>query len=272
MSMALSQVARKCILRGDYSPLTMVPASALLDVSDADAQICGYLDLVPFALGEEEHPPKFSEPVSESENITMTVENLGRVTFVQRLLGDQSSMKTLPALFKLIISTSGSDLHAFVKTLARLYGREFDTMIQRLETLGLCDQFEAHLRTACSSELHFADQAVDWIADAAGLSNQGLSSPNIKAPSIVTPLGYLSAHGGSLHLGDASAVVGVNCQLCGEHFLLRIAMFRNEQHISHAQAYRLPGLKYHFSLPGGGRILGQGQADCGTLCLGCSYM
>ncbi|KAK8857284.1 hypothetical protein PGQ11_013196 [Apiospora arundinis] len=249
MTIALSQVAQKCILRGDYSPLMMVPASSLLDLSDTDAQSYGYLDLIPYALGEEKHPPKFSEPVSESENITMTVENLGRVTFIQRLLGSQGSMATLAPLFKLIISYSGSSLHAFVKTLARLYCLQFDAVIQRLETLGLCGQFEALLKTACSSGFHFADEEVNWIADAVGLTNR--SSPS----AVVTPLGYLNAHGGSLHLGDASAVVDVKCQICSEHFLLRIAMFRNEQHFSQAQAYRIPGLEYHFSLPGGAGVV-----------------
>ncbi|KAK7931127.1 hypothetical protein PG985_001839 [Apiospora marii] len=246
---ALSQIARKCILLGDYSPLMMVPASALLHLSDIDAQSYGYLDLIPYALGEEQHPPKFSKPASELDNIIMTAENLGRVTFIERLPNHQGNMEFLPGLFNLTISKSGSNLRVFVKTLTRLYSLPFDATMQRLETLGLCDQFQAHLETACASGFHFTDQEVDWIADATKLRSR--SSPG----ATDTPLGYLNGHGGTVHLGDASGVVVVKCQLCGEHFLLRVAMFRDEQHISHAQAYRLPGLKYRFSLPGGAGVL-----------------
>lgn len=257
-TMALSQVARKCVLRGDYSPLMMVPASSLLHLSDSDAQCYGYLDLVPYALGDEEHPPKFSEPVSKSDNIAMTVENLGRVTYIERLPNHQGNMEFLPGLFKLAISKSGSNLRAFVKTLVRLYRLPFDATMQRLETSGSCDQLQAYLETASAPGFQFADQDVDWIADATGLRIR--SSPT----AVDTPLGFLNAHGGTVHLGDSSGVVVVKCRLCSENFLLRVAMFRNERHFSHAQAYRLPGLKYRFSLPGGagvmvkdGRIVGR---------------
>lgn len=65
------------------------------------------------------------------------------------------------------------------------------------------------------------------------------------------PLAFLGGHGGTVHLEVVSAIVGVDCHICGERFLLRVTLFQHESTLAGAEAYRIPGLRYRFSLPGG---------------------
>ncbi|KAK9419936.1 putative Heterokaryon incompatibility domain-containing protein [Seiridium unicorne] len=243
----MSQVSRQCILRGDFSSLLMVPESSLSDPDDADTRSYGYQDLVPFALGGEEKPPTFKNVVFESENPIMMLEYLGSIGFIERLYGDQGEASTLPALFQLILSTCGCDLGAFVKTIARLYGLRSELIFQHLESLGLSGQLQEQLNKITSSDTQLTDTVVGWIADVLALSNYKLKNPMTH----LSPMGFLSGHGGSVHLSDASAVVGVDCPMCGQRFLIRVALLKRESELLNARAYRIPGLKYTFSLEGG---------------------
>ena len=104
------------------------------------------------------------------------------------------------------------------------------------------------------------EKHLDLIADAMGLSNRVLDS---KATPL-SPMEFLNSHGDTIHLGFQSAVVSASCPSCRQEFLFRTALFLNESQVAGSTAWRIPGLKYGFSLEGGagfiwknGRIVGR---------------
>ena len=98
------------------------------------------------------------------------------------------------------------------------------------------------------------EEHLDLIADAMGLSNRALDSQPL------SPMEFLNSHGGTIHLGFQSAVVSASCPACRQDFLIRTALFSNESQVAGSTAWRIPGLKYEFSLEGGaGFILNNGR-------------
>lgn len=105
------------------------------------------------------------------------------------------------------------------------------------------DKFDLRAFVTYSSKE--TEEHLDLIADAMGLSNRALDSKPL------SPMEFLNSHGGTIHLGSQSTVVGASCPACRQEFLIRAALFSNESQVAGSTAWRIPGLKYEFSLEGG---------------------
>ena len=100
------------------------------------------------------------------------------------------------------------------------------------------------------------EEDLDLVADAMGLSNRVLDSKMTP----LSPWEFLNSHGNTVHLGSQSAVVRVSCPACCQKFLIRTALFSNESQVADLTAWRIPGLKYKYSLKGGaGFVLNNGR-------------
>ena len=78
------------------------------------------------------------------------------------------------------------------------------------------------------------------------LSNTSLQTP----VSELGPIQLVYGHGDIIHLGVSSGFVSVACPTFQRSFLICVAMFKLESCILGAAAYRIPGLRYHFTLAG----------------------
>jgi hypothetical protein len=259
---AMLQIARSCMAEGDYSPLFMIPSWALVEPNDVDIRRYGYLDLVTFAMGPEIMPPTFRDIRFRSGNPIIQAENIGVVQYVRRISGNPGTLSTASILLRLTLESTGPDVDAFVKTIGgRLYGQDPDKIFERLSEgdrmCGLRDKLSA-LYDSCPED---PDGITSWIAEAMGLSNTSLECPVSVG---LSPMRFLEAHGGTLHLGSCGVVVSVNCPRCHKAFLLRVALLKPELHVIGVRGYRVPGLKYEFTHAGGagfllknGRIVGR---------------
>ena len=100
------------------------------------------------------------------------------------------------------------------------------------------------------------EEDLDLVADAMGLSNRVLES----RVTALSPFQFLDSHGDAIHLRSQSAVVSVSCPACCQKFLIRTALFSNESQVADLTAWRIPGLKYEYSLEGGaGFVLNNGR-------------
>lgn len=252
---AMQQVAKRCIELGDYSPLLMIPASAQTDAEDILVQSCGYLDLTTFTLGGQQEPPTFADvrfcPLSG--NLIMQAEGIGQVQRIKRVEWSRlSHFETASILVRLVLESTGPDVDQFVNALGgRLYGQVPDRIFDRLREGGRMGQLQTMLQSLHGSMFENRDEATRWIVDAMGLSNTTLGSPM----SIGSPMEFLEAHGGTIHLGDHGAVVSVTCKRCNGEFLLRAALIKPDSVVEGATAYRIPGLKFEFGHAGGSGFL-----------------
>ena len=100
------------------------------------------------------------------------------------------------------------------------------------------------------------EEHLDWVADALGLSNQALGSK-------MTPLSppeFFTSHGATIHSGPWGALLNVKCPSCRQDFLLRGVLYSENQEETSLTMWRVPGLKYSFTLEGGaGIILNNGR-------------
>ncbi|MBE3043244.1 hypothetical protein IMZ48_11875, partial [Candidatus Bathyarchaeota archaeon] len=257
---AMLQVARDRITRGDFSPLLMVPASSMSEPDAYDLQSLGYTDLLTFALGAQKAPPTFTDASLRSGNPTLKLEYLGDVQHVKQLFAAHGDPNALPEMLEWVLAAASDDVGAFTKTLARLYGMEFEGIIRHLREQNLEEPLKARLGFLRASGGRISTETADWIAETTGLS----SPPAKHSMTHVSPLSFMHGHGGSLHFGSAGGVVSVRCPACDQIFLIRIGLLRKEAHFRGARAYRIPGLGYRFTLPGGtgfivkdGRVIGR---------------
>ena len=141
----------------------------------------------------------------------------------------------------------------------RLDGTTLTAQIKTRDGRWLTDRIDVRSFTTYLSKE--TEEDLDLVADAMGLSNRALNSKVTPLP----PMDWLNSdHGGTIHLGSQSAVVSVSCPACDQKFLIRTALFSNESQAADLTAWRIPGLKYKFSLKGGagfvlhnGRIVGR---------------
>lgn len=263
---ATLQVARSCLKAGDFSPLFMIPASAQVEANPTEIQSYGYLDISIFSLDEEmaseESQPIFPEVMFHSDHPTIHVECLGIVRFIRFVR--ESVAKSLVILSRLTLEYTGLDVKEFVTTLgARLYGQELDKIFQRLSEGDRMRLLREQLRALCNTSPEDSDGISSRIAEIVGLSDRSALGGGYHKSNL-SPMQFLGAHGGSMHLGDAGAIVGVNCPRCHQSFLLRVALLEPPSELLGIKAYRVPGLRYRFTHAGGcgfllkeGRIVGR---------------
>ena len=136
----------------------------------------------------------------------------------------------------------------------RLNGTTLTAQLKTRDGRWLTDRVDVRSFITYSSKE--TEEDLDLVADAMGLSNRVLDSKMTP----LSPLEFLNSHGGTIHLGSQSAVVSVSCPACGQEFLIRTALFSNESQVADLTAWRIPGLKYGFSLKGGaGFVLNNGR-------------
>ena len=130
-----------------------------------------------------------------------------------------------------------------------LYGQNHEKIFNFLSKGYRLCQLQKKLSTLYSSSLHDSEDIAAWIADILGLSNRSLSN------NAITPPQFLTSHGSSLHLSKAGGTFIVNCSHCDENFLIRIILFKPASRLLGVKAYRIPGLKYEYTLTGGAGFL-----------------
>ncbi|KAK0506965.1 hypothetical protein JMJ35_010665 [Cladonia borealis] len=136
----------------------------------------------------------------------------------------------------------------------RLDGTTLTAQLKTRDGRWLTDRVDVRSFITYSSKE--TEEDLDLVADAMGLSNRVLDS----RVTPLSPLEFLNSHGGTIHLGSQTAVVRVSCPACCQEFLIRTAFFSNESQVADLTAWRIPGLKYEFSLEGGaGFVLNNGR-------------
>ena len=136
----------------------------------------------------------------------------------------------------------------------RLNGTTLTAQLKTRDGRWLTDRVDVRSFITYSSKE--TEEDLDLVADAMGLSTRVLGSKMTP----LSPFEFLNSHGGTIHFGSQSAVVSVSCPACGQEFLIRTALFSNESQVADLTAWRIPGLKFGFSLKGGaGFVLNDGR-------------
>ena len=252
LQQAMSQIAKECMRKGDYSPLFMIPASVQREPDEVTVRSTGYLDIVTFALGPEHEPGTsiiripYDNPIFEAEAVGL----VEQITQIDWILEEQRSLwRAFTILCKLALDLTSLDVDNFVVTISvRLYGQNSSRVFNLLSQEDRREQIRNDLSTLFKTSLDDAEDIAVRIADVLGLSNCDLrASPG----SFITPMQYLGTHGGSLHLGNAGAIVNVKCYRCQRSFLIRVALLMPAPMLLGAKVYRIPGLKYRDAQAGG---------------------
>ena len=125
----------------------------------------------------------------------------------------------------------------------RLEGTILTAQLKTKDGQWQTDKFDVRAFVTYSSKE--TEEHLDLIADAMGFSNLALDSKPL------SPMEFLNCHGGTTHLGSQSAVMSASCPARRQEFLIRTALFSNESLVAGSTAWRIPGLKYEFSVEGG---------------------
>lgn len=251
---AMLQIAKQCMQRGDYSPLFMIPASVQREPNETMMRSTGYLDLVTYAMGPERGRGTF-EIRFRSDNPIFKAEVVGVVHQIRQIdwikENTRSLLRTFTILCKLTLEFTGLDIDAFVATIVRLYGQSHEKVLNLLSKGDQLHQLQDNLSTLHNTSLEDSEDNAARIADVLGLPNLSL------VKDFASPMQFLSAHGGSLHLGNAGAIVIVNCYRCNGNFPIRVALLKPASSLLGVKAYRIPGLKYLYTQVGGVGFLHQ---------------
>ncbi|KAL9070228.1 MAG: hypothetical protein Q9157_005892 [Trypethelium eluteriae] len=258
---ALLQVARNCIKQDDLSPLFMTPESAQREPDELTLKSDGYLDLCTFAMGCEFTFPTFRGARFDSGDPVIMTERIGEAQCFRRVDWTKGTAKVLFEFICHTLEYTGLAIDAFVETLgSRLYGQNHEKILERLSEGDRLCQMLSKLDAISGKTSDDMGDITDWIADAMGLSNKSLE--NDTTP--LSPMEFLGGHGSTLHLCGRAALVVVKCSSCLENFLTLVALLDSGANIYGARAYRVPGLRYQFTLEGGagfflqdGRIVGR---------------
>ncbi|KAF2236016.1 hypothetical protein EV356DRAFT_575243 [Viridothelium virens] len=251
---ALLQVGRRCIRQGDFSPLFMIPSSAQEELKSSDLQGHGFYDLSTFAIGTEILPPTFKDVRFRSGNPIIQAEHVGKVQHIIRVDWTKRAWYVLSVIISTVLSYTGLDVDRFVANIARLYAQEPEKIARHLETTDQMRALRLKLKEVQGQPVGLQDEKTVWIAEAMGLSNLSLENKYHMSP--LSPMNFVEAHGGSLHLGGCAALTVVKCRKCQQEFFLRVALLEAEHVVLNTEAYRVPGLKYQYTtIRGAGFLL-----------------
>lgn len=112
-------MVRARIEEGNFSALFMMPWHR----QKSDIQHTGFDEFGLSVLGIEEWGPRYPDvKMSSGGNPTLTVENIGKVTFAKRYWRS-SDLGSFPGMIRLVLEHTGPDPLEFVQTLScRLFG------------------------------------------------------------------------------------------------------------------------------------------------------
>ncbi|KAK4507179.1 hypothetical protein PRZ48_000913 [Zasmidium cellare] len=242
------------ILSGDLSPLLMIPVHAQKETGYR--MDSGYVDHSTWGLSAEEQPNTCTtiRKGSGPHRVVVSVEEVGIFRYARRFdYGHRGPDYTLGALSRMALEASGPDVDAYVDTIGvRLYGQDRAAIHKRLDD-GRRARLQEQLHLLYNNFVGPTDvPRTDKIADLIGLSNMSLGEAHEEP---LKPIIFLQLHGGTLHHGNAGAIVGIICTKCQGIFLLRILLYQPASSLIGVKAYRIPGLKYRFSHAGGVGIL-----------------
>jgi hypothetical protein len=144
------------------------------------------------------------------------------------------------------------DVDGVINTFARLYGQDPMQVKERIKRNGLMSKLIQNLNEIYDQYPEEIGDLEVWVADALGLSNTLVPGP---IPNGTPPINNLTAHGGTLHYGNAGGLVCVRCQHCSTDFLVRAGLLKPASQIIGAVAYRVPGLKYDWTTESGTGII-----------------
>ncbi|KAI1339080.1 hypothetical protein F5Y15DRAFT_93417 [Xylariaceae sp. FL0016] len=260
MEDVMQQTARKCLEKGDHSPLFMVPRQAQTrDESANGSSLRGFDDTRSFGLGLlfTNAPPAIIR--IKDDMPLLKVELLGTMTQFRTFEWETPQNELFSQLIDCVLECTGADVGAFVNTLAvRLYGQDHDglskhiaegrrkqTLKQRLcalqhqKSLGMRPALEESIaETLCLSKR----------IDGALVTKEACS------------VGFWEDHDRGARLGSFRTIMAVECQRCLETFLLRVRIFEPLDEASTILAYRLPELRCQSSRDGGmGLLLKEGH-------------
>ncbi|KAJ4418982.1 hypothetical protein N0V82_005207 [Gnomoniopsis sp. IMI 355080] len=275
---AATAIARACMRKGDLSPLLMLPKDRDQNYSNPHA---GFNEFGLFGLNPEVSGPK--ECKMSGGNPVIRAERIGTVTLAKRLW-KQSTKQTFHELARMVLGFTGpNDIDAFVETICcHFFGEKLEFAQEHLAHESTRKQLRQKL-----TELYneFPDvqrkNITDSIASILSLDQphpEGISAnlwspidfskcistlrrPFYSLPSKMIAIANLAVplqvhhHGRIMHGADERALASVRCEICHRDFLLQVALIlRNNASPSAvlgAAAYRVPGLRYELTLPGG---------------------
>ena len=237
----------------------MVPKAVQARLHSRDLRSMGFVDLVTFSLDEEFSRPTNPQVSLHDGNPTLWAEDLGIVKSLavraDSCWGDNMMMKSFSSLVRLAVRCSGTDVDAFVDTIgSRMYAQSPEQISSLLRERDARSQLQQRLKTLSDSPNpsdEHREEAFAWIAEAMGFSNYKLAFEM----SPLTPLNFLEAHGGTAHLGRCCGAVPVECPRCVKTFPIRLALYCQPKDVVGARAYRIPGLKFRYTLRGGCGLL-----------------
>ncbi|KAK5740006.1 hypothetical protein LTR17_004903 [Elasticomyces elasticus] len=220
---ALQQVAKKCLVQGDLSPLFMVPQSSQGELNEDKIRAYGYNDLDTWGLNTQQSPPVHCDVVLDSVtgNLVVPAGNMGTVRNVYEVDMRRGAKRSLAICIQLTLDVAEDNVDAFVRTLgARLYRQDPKKIFDRLHNGNHVQGLRARLSDlqCVETDLVQREAIVDWIADAMGLSNRALEARGTP----LSPMQFVENHGGTLHLMHLSVhsiLVNIQCRSCQGNFL-----------------------------------------------------
>ncbi|KAF9879200.1 hypothetical protein CkaCkLH20_03433 [Colletotrichum karsti] len=267
--------AWECLRAGDVSPLLITPAIEVFNPRLPPPVFRNYNDIWTWELGEQISPPSHLHDMSispEEDAIDVRLQPVGIVTMVMEL-DWESHLSQFERCADMALNCTGPNLDAFVSTLCtRLYGEDKEAVMQHLENENLVDDVtevlsSRYLTSGWNSDWRTwridkhglqGEEACRWLADALCLTKivDGLAQSR---------LALVFARYATIHCAAQAKVAVVTCTGCYETSLFRVGLFAPKMDVRRARAWRIPGLEYRMSRPGGMAILEKGGEVVGRM-------
>ncbi|KAF2253855.1 hypothetical protein BU26DRAFT_561123 [Trematosphaeria pertusa] len=245
---AMLQIATSCMEAGDYSPLLMVPRSEIEYTSNAPDLFhkCGYTDVLAFGLGIQTGFPTFhSESSFGTDKSHLKLEQIGLVTYASTYTLGHAPIYSFLQIARTVLSHTGPDLEQFVTTIgARLYNFHDDDVADVLSDKEKTGRLQGILtqwynKTQCCL---FEQMRLDTVQAVADLL--GVTAILPKTHDVVSPLGFIYEHGGTLHNGNPGSIIAARCPGCHETFFYRAGLYGSPANVRGSVAYRIAGLRH----------------------------
>ena len=252
---AIVQIAVSCLKAGDYSPLLMMPRSsgginrnwyATVYHKDAMASLferCGYFDVLAFGLGPLSGYPTYHSESVFWPNLRLKLEVIGRVVFAMTDTTCAHSLWCFILLAQTALTFIGPNPKEFIRTIgSRLYNLCDDDIEEILSDEEKCSRVHEIL-TQWYNKQHstlFDGERTETGKRLASLL--GLDRIHPESHPVVSPIQFMSEHGGTLHNGNSGNLVAVRCPKCNGTYVYRAAIYRAPSEIHGSIAYRLAGV------------------------------
>ncbi|KAK4965571.1 hypothetical protein LTR42_012327 [Elasticomyces elasticus] len=260
------QIARRCLVNQDYSPLLMAP-----DIGNREGRkFFGFIDILSWGLGPAIARAHHAISV-EGNRASFEAQPTGHILLLETSDLEPYNSDLVHAFtqpLRVVLAKLGADVDRFVKSLAlRIFAVNPYAVLRRLHKTGRYQAVQDTLQELKDCGQPWPSFKVRQIIADLGLDTMDLygdQQPEDKESlpafwkekvAVWTPMTEFMMPGRAIHIDACSCLIGMYCPTCRETVVTRAAIWIPHEKAHGAMGYRIPGLHYERSLPGGVGLL-----------------